>query len=158
MTGNTTEINATEVTSETSAAEPDVSLQTSTPETEGGEPEPQSKREARYRTQLRDAEAQRDQLAERVETMQRTEVERLAADVIAAPKALWAAGVTLDDLLDDDGMVDAAKVEAATRTAQKELSLELGGTARKLRGPYVPKEGTSLHRPTPTGSWRAAFE
>lgn len=122
------------------------------------EPEPQSKREARYRTQLRETEGQRDQLAAQIEAMQRTEVERLAADVIAKPDALWASETTLPDLLDDDGMVDPAKVAAAARTAQKALGLELGGLARKKKGPIVPKEGTSYHGSSHGSSWAAAFK
>lgn len=75
-------------------------------------------REARYRRQLRQAEGERDQLRDRVESMQRAEAERLAAAEISRPAAIWAAGTQLADLLDLDGNVDPGLVaEAASRAA-----------------------------------------
>ncbi len=65
---------------------------------------------AKYRRRLREAEAERDTLGSRVETMQRAEVERLAAADLAAPADMWLTGTALPDLLDDDGDVDPAKV------------------------------------------------
>ncbi|WGJ84238.1 hypothetical protein [Gordonia sp. SMJS1] len=119
-------------------------------------PEPQSKREARYRVQLRETEAERDTLAGRVETMQRAEVERLAADVIGKPAALWATDTTLADLLDDDGLVDPDKVAAAAHAAKDTLGLEIGAAERKKRGPVVPREGTGINR-SERNAWKEAF-
>jgi len=77
---------------------------------------------ARYRRRLREAEGQRDAvtaerdgLAQRVERMQRADVERLASTGgLAAPADLWAlGGVELAELLDDDGEVDAEAVAEA---------------------------------------------
>ncbi|MDS1115607.1 hypothetical protein RD149_17795 [Gordonia westfalica] len=119
-------------------------------------PEPQSKREARYRLQLRETEAERDTLAGRIETMQRAEVERLAADVIAKPDALWASDTTLADLLDDDGLVDRDKVTAAAYAAKDTLGLELGAAERKKRGPVVPREGTGTGHSS-HNAWKDAF-
>lgn len=120
--------------------------------------EPQSKREARYRTQLRETEAQRDQLAARIEAMQRAEAERLAADVIAQPNALWVSGTTLPDLLDDDGQLDPAKVDTAARAAQQTLGLELGAAERKKKGPIVPREGASTRSSAKSNTWADAFK
>lgn len=79
---------------------------------------------ARYRTQLRDAEAERDTLRGRVETMQRAEVERLAADAkLTVPSAVWRAGVELADLLDDEGNLDPDKASDAITTARDTLGL-----------------------------------
>lgn len=119
-------------------------------------PEPQSKREARYRVQLRETEAERDTLAGRIETMQRAEVERLAADVIGKPTALWATATTLADLLDDDGQVDPDKVAAAAHAAKEKLGLEIGEAARKKRGPVVPREGTGTGHSS-HNAWKDAF-
>lgn len=119
-------------------------------------PEPQSKREARYRVQLRETEAERDTLAGRIETMQRAEVERLAADVIGKPTALWATDTTLADLLDDDGQVDPDKVAAAAHAAKEKLGLEIGEAARKKRGPVVPREGTGTGHSS-HNAWKDAF-
>ncbi len=89
------------------------------------EPAPtDNRREARYRRQLRDTEAERDQLADQLATMRRAEAEHIAAATIAKPAALWAAGIDLADLLGDDGNVDPAKVAAAAGTAREQLRLE----------------------------------
>lgn len=78
---------------------------------------------ARYRTQLRAAEAQVADLSAKVEALQRAQVEALAAD-LAKPAALWASGTELADLLDDDGNVDPAKVSEAVDRARDELGLQ----------------------------------
>lgn len=130
---------------------------TATEVTNEPEPEPQSKREARYRTQLRETEAERDQLAGRIEAMQRAEVERLAQQWISKPSALWSAEVTLADLLDDDGHVDPEKVTAAAHAARQALGLEPGDIERKKRGPVVPQEGTG-GRQHASSSWVDAFK
>ncbi|WP_280502433.1 hypothetical protein [Nocardia farcinica] len=68
---------------------------------------------AKWRRQLRDVEAERDGLRERVTSYERTEVERLAAGKLADPSDLWTAGVELDSLRDKSGAIDPAKVAAA---------------------------------------------
>ncbi|AZZ81684.1 hypothetical protein C5O27_11880 [Gordonia alkanivorans] len=143
------------------APEDSTATETDTPTTEGTEPEvespePQSKREARYRVQLRETEAERDSLAGLLETLQRTEAERLAADVIHKPDALWAADINLTDLLDDTGLVSPDKVKAAAHAAKEKLGLELGAGERKKRGPVVPREGTGADRST-HNAWKDAF-
>lgn len=66
---------------------------------------------AKYRVRAREAELERDSLAQRIETLQNREVERLAAKQLSNPADLMTlAGVTLADLLTDDGDVDAEKV------------------------------------------------
>lgn len=123
------------------------------PADDADESEPRSKREAKYRVQLRETQAERDQLAARVESLQRGEVERLAAKVIKQPSALWAAQTSLADLLADDGTVDERKVTDAASAAQKTLGL----AATRPAG-YVAREGTSLRKSSSAGnSWEAAF-
>ncbi len=102
----TTETAATDTAgAESSAAEPD---------TGGG-------RAAGYRQRARVAEdtaswlvAERDQqltgLRQQVEAFQRADVERIAATHIRDGADLWSTGVTLDELLGDDGRVAAEKV------------------------------------------------
>jgi len=68
---------------------------------------------ARYRRRLRDVETERDGLNTRVEKMQRGQVERMVADRLAQPGDLFAFGVSLDDLRDEDGEVDEGLVETA---------------------------------------------
>lgn len=82
---------------------------------------------ARYRSRLRETETERDTLQARLETMQRAEVERLAARLVE-PSAIWAGGVTLADLLDDDGNLDPAKATAAIDQATSRLGLAVKPT------------------------------
>lgn len=91
---------------------------------------------ARYRKRLRETEGERDQLAERLNAMRRTEVERLAGDTLRVPSALWASGVDLADLLDEQGNIDQAKVKAAAASALDSLGLE------RRRQNHVPREGS----------------
>ncbi|OBK56319.1 hypothetical protein A5656_19675 [Mycobacterium gordonae] len=111
----------------------------------------QGREAAKYRRRLRDAEAERDRLAEQVESLQRAEVERQATVGGLRPAALWASGAELDGLLGDDGTVDAAKVSAAIEGARDQL-----GIPAPPVGPRVPKEGRSPGRP-PRQSGREAM-
>lgn len=90
---------------------------------------------AKYRRRLRDTEGERDGLREQLDGMRRAEVERIAGAKINKPAALWAGGVQLADLLDDQGNIDAGKVDAAVTTACADLGLE------QRRRNVVPSEG-----------------
>ncbi|NTY57950.1 hypothetical protein [Mycolicibacterium sphagni] len=74
---------------------------------------------AKYRRQLRDAEAARDSLSERLSALQRREAERLAADHLADGTDVWRDGLDLAALLDDSGDLDPAKVAASAQAARK---------------------------------------
>lgn len=78
-----------------------------------------SREAAKYRTRLRDAEAARDTLSERLSTMQRREVERLAAGHLADAADIWRDGLELDTLLGEDGHLDSAKVVEAAKAVRK---------------------------------------
>lgn len=106
-----------------------------------------NKEAAKYRTQLRTAETERDALSTRLESMQRAEAERLAGDRLEKGAGLWANGATLPDLLDDDGNVDPDKVTAAATAAQEALGLQ-----ERRSGPYVPGEGRNPGTPRLTGT------
>lgn len=93
---------------------------------------------AKYRRRLRDAEGERDTLRTRLETLQRTEAERLAAQHLAKGTALWAGGATLDDLLDDDGNLDAEKVTTRAQEVREQF-----GIAKPRTGLHVPGEGNN---------------
>ncbi len=70
-------------------------------------------REQRYRIERNEARAERDALAQRVERMQRSEVERVAAEGLSNPADLFSlSGNDLADYLTDDGDVDTEKVSA----------------------------------------------
>ncbi|MGB3258429.1 MAG: hypothetical protein WBA72_10635 [Ornithinimicrobium sp.] len=75
---------------------------------------------ARYRRRLRETEAERDTLAERVERMQRAEVERIAGQHLAVGADLFTIGsATLAEMLDEAGNVAPDQVKtAAAKVAQ----------------------------------------
>ncbi|QFS89120.1 hypothetical protein FIV07_00100 [Mycobacterium sp. THAF192] len=115
-----------------------------------------SRRDIKYRERLRETEAERDTLRATVETMQRREVERLAAEHLVKPGSLWTVGVELANLLDDDGAVDPEKVSAAAVDARQQHGLEDTQAARK-RQPRVPLEGRG-NTQAPTNAWSDAFK
>jgi hypothetical protein len=92
---------------------------------EGGQDEPRSgeaalRREAaNYRTRLRDTEAERDTLRERVAGYQRAEVEGLVGDRLATPADLFLLA-DVSDFIGDDGQVDAERVTERIDAALKE--------------------------------------
>lgn len=107
------------------------------------EPEPEDtpdddgkggKEAAKYRRRLRETETERDALTKRVETLQRGEVERLAGH-LSQPSAVWAAGVQLADVLDEQGDVDPEKVRLAVTAASEQLGL--------ARAPRTPRPDPS---------------
>ena len=125
-------------------------------EESGAEAGESSNREAaRYRTRLRDAEAERDTLRGQVDAMQRAEAERLAADHLTKPDALWKAGVNLSNVLAEDGTVDPAKVQAAAEGAVAELGLETP-RSHLLRSNVVRGEGGNPGGGH-TNDWTEAF-
>jgi hypothetical protein len=78
---------------------------------------------AKWRTKLRDTEAQRDALATQLANMQRAAVDTQVTALGIKPAALWASGANLNDLLTDEGIPDMKKVEAAATAARDTLGL-----------------------------------
>ena len=93
---------------------------------------------AKYRRRLRETETERDQLAAQVENYRRAAVETLAAQTLSKPAALWAAGATVTELLDEAGQPDPEKVTEAARAAAETLGLQ---RADLRRSNHVPGEG-----------------
>jgi hypothetical protein len=80
---------------------------------EAGNGSQRQNREARYRVERNEARAERDELAQRVETLLTREAERVAAQHLAEPADLFTlGGVTVRDLLDERGDIDPEKVDA----------------------------------------------
>lgn len=124
------------------------------------EPETANAEAARYRRQLRVAEQERDQLRERLDTMQRAQVEDLAAgrgNGLTKPAGIWAAGTTLADLLDDTGQVDPTKVKTAVSHAVDTLGLAVDIRVARP-GNYVPKEGLGNYAGSGGNSWQRLLQ
>ena len=68
---------------------------------------------AKYRVRAREAEAERDALAERLAALQTAELHRLAGEFLAVPEDISLSGKDLSDFLTPEGWVDRQAVEAA---------------------------------------------
>ena len=124
---SSTEDTSTEQTEQTATAEvvepaSDQPEQAVEPPIEA-ESKDEGKEAAKYRHRLREAEAQRDALGEKVTALQRLAVETEARKHLRKPEALWAAGADLAGLLDENGLPDPVKVEAASNDAVQRLGL-----------------------------------
>lgn len=107
---------------------------------------------AKYRRRAKEAEAQRDALADTVTALRRAAVEdRLKAQHVP-PAGFWAAGVQLEDLLDEDGNLDDEAIKTAADNAVETLGLERVGVHMQP----VPSEGRTT-KPLPSQGWEAAF-
>ena len=124
------------------------------------ESESPNREAAKYRKRLReteqrvrDTELDRDIWRERCAILQRTEVERIAAAVLADPKDLWH-GTGLEDLLDDTGNISTKKVTGLLA----DLSKSHPHWKRTERRPAIDglRSGTGAHTPAPTG-WAQAL-
>lgn len=135
-TDTTTEVDATAEVDATPEVE-------ETPEAPEVEETTGGREAARYRRRLRETETERDGLRLQLEDAQRSMIEAIAAAAgrLQRPAVLWAAGATVEGLLDDHGNVDPDRVLAACETAATEF-----GVSRAPRPNYVPSEGTN-----PTG-------
>lgn len=142
-------------TTETTAPEPPAA-----PPPEGtgqgdqpGEPDAarESREAANYRRRLRDVEAERDGLRERVDQLERAEVERIAAEQpywMIQPRDLWAVGVELAELRGDDGTLDPDLVKAKVREVLDERptwrrNIDMGQGYRGGEPPAEQKAGLS---------------
>lgn len=104
---------------------------------------------AKRRVQLRDAEAQRDALQQRLDAVQRREVLRAASERLSDGEDLLR-DVAVADLLDDEGNIDDGKVAAAVETLLEQSphyerghgtkDLELSNRQPKLRNNFIPTE------------------
>src|SRR5690606_38956579 len=107
------------------------------PELTEGNPGDKAAREAaKYRRRLREVEAERDRLAGQVEALQRGVIERLCSEKFKLkPEALWAAGYTVADLVDEGGRPDEDKVERAVYATAEKFGIRGFGNV-------VPRAGT----------------
>ncbi|GAB06691.1 hypothetical protein GII30_20520 [Gordonia amarae] len=83
-----------------------------------------SKQPSKYRQRLAAAESERDRLQAVVAGMHEREVSRICDAAGLNRKLLTAVGVGVDDLLGEDGMVDAGKVDAAIKQARDEFGID----------------------------------
>lgn len=117
----------------------------------GDEQKPEQKPDreaAKYRTQLRETESDRDAIRDRLDRLQRTEAARIAADgnrgLLNGEDLFAIGGVELDAIRNDDGDLDPTKIAAAAEDLRKE---------RPYLGKQPKKDYGAGHRDgAPTGS------
>lgn len=101
-----------------------------TPEAaEDGQPPDDSKpaREAaKYRHQLRQVEAERDQLTQQLAAAQAETLNLGMAILQLSPKLATAAGITAADVLGEDGRLDVSKLQAAKERVETEFGKQPG--------------------------------
>lgn len=131
----------------------DVVDQTDTPEidTEDTTDVDEGKEAAKYRRRLRDTEKERDALLEQVDALRRAAIDREVQQQRVAPEGFWASGVTVDQLLDDDGNIDSQKITDAVKDAVTRLGLV------RRKPLHVAREGANPH-PKDTTSFVDAFK
>ena len=144
----------TNETTDTGTTTPGLAPETETATSEPVEqPKNANSEAAKYRTQLRAAEAERDTLTGRLEQAHRTMVETIASKHLAKPEALWMSGAQIEDMLDGDGNIDSEKVTAAVVDIKERFGLQ-----KPLYGPIVPDVGkTPTYRPSMKQGFADAF-
>ena len=104
---------------------------------------------AKYRTQLREAEAALEAANARIEGFQRAEVERIAGAKLAVASDLFAlTGTSVADYLSEDGTVDTKAVENATQ----ELLQSRPGLRKPARV-HDPSQGLGNYGTSSSPSW-----
>lgn len=87
------------------------------------------KEAAGYRERLRKTETQRDTATELVNSLRKQIIDGQVTELRMKPAALWAAGFSVDDLLNEDGLVDTDRVSNAAKDARAILGIaSFGGT------------------------------
>lgn len=114
MTAPQTPTETTEPTEDTTEATDVDTTPTDEPEPEPEAPESPNAEAAKWRTKLRAAEAERDQLREQLTAQQRAVIDWRSANSIGGavdPQLLDAADINITDLLGEDGHLDMAAVD-----------------------------------------------
>lgn len=124
----TTMMNTTETTTDEAQ---DATLMVDTTQVAGEAQEPAEddnkagREAAKYRRQLREVETERDGLREALDAVHKARVaDFLKVAHTLTPAALWAAGITLDDVRGEDGQVALDLVQQAAAAAAKKLGVQ----------------------------------
>lgn len=106
---------------------------------------------AKWRRKLRETQAELEAAAAQLDAVQRQQVEFLLAKSGVKPEAVFAVA-EMSDLLNDDGGIDADKLDAAMATAQEKF-----GIVKPPKGNFVPGIGNRPNGLPRVDAWREAF-
>lgn len=122
-----------------------------TPTDDAGEDDDRGdSRASRMRKRAQAAEAERDALRTQLTAARRSAAENACG--LYQPAALWAAGVDVDTLYDDDGRLDPARLKEAAAHARATLGLATAPRPDPSQGP------SGFHDSDDNGSWGEAFK
>jgi hypothetical protein len=118
-------------------------------------PATRADREARLRKRAQEAETERDQLRELVTGLRQGEVERRLAGILTNPGDVWHA-TKIEDLLDESGTIDAAKLDTVAETIK--AAHPNWTVSPQLPGNHRPTGPIARVQEADTGDrWRGAF-
>ncbi|GAB4944522.1 hypothetical protein MAHJHV49_22970 [Mycobacterium avium subsp. hominissuis] len=135
--------------SQTDAA-PETTEEDEQPTEDDGNPNHEA---AKWRTKFRESETQNTALATRLQNMQRAAIDTQVTALGMKPAALWASGAKLEDLVDDAGVPDAAKVQQAAQAAKDTLGIIAVKPAKPVGS---LRSGATAYTP-PRNKWVGAF-
>jgi hypothetical protein len=108
-------------TTNSTASESTEGTPPATPGEGNGTVESTSREAARYRTRLREVEAERDKLQATLDSIQTTEVERIAQGAgLAVAADVWSFGAELSAMRAQDGTIDAKTVTGTVEAILKD--------------------------------------
>ena len=108
---------------------------------------------AKYRKQLRATEDERDNLATKLEALQRQTVEQIATELrITNTESLWLTGLNLEELTNEDGTIDRELTTQTLTTHADTYGLHINPGTPK---PDPTQGGTG--KPISTDRWTAAM-
>jgi hypothetical protein len=103
---------------------------------------------ATRRRQLREAESARDTLRQRLDTVQRQEVERLAGDAMTDPGDLWLA-VSVDSMRGQDRLIDPELAQAQLAEVLKNKPHWKKPETAPESAPTTPSMQNGVRQPPP---------
>jgi division protein CdvB (Snf7/Vps24/ESCRT-III family) len=109
----------------------------------------------RYRLRLRETEAKLEAATARLESLERAEVERIAAELgLVKPQAIWAAGLDLNTLHDDEGNIDTELAHELVKSTADEFGLAAHPVIQT--NPAQSPDAQTVD--TETNPWHEAFK
>jgi hypothetical protein len=140
------------------ATEPELATMVTNSEEQADEPDDTAEEQespnveaAKWRKQFLEAETQLAEMGQRVQALQRQQIEGLINQAGVKPAAVWAVA-ELGTLVGEDGTVDAAAVSAAIDNARTQLGIQPIG-----KGVCVPSVGGQPSALPQTDAWENAF-
>lgn len=108
----------------------------------------------KYRLKLRETEAALAAANARVETLQTTEVERLAAEAgIVKPAAIWLSGMSLEAVRDENGNINIETAKEHIQAAQENLGLSV----KKATPPFPDQHPNNNQSSGDHNDWEESF-